>query len=171
MRRTILHLALVGLALILSVATAFAEPPTKLYGIPFGGGYRDFQVLGPVSQSEIWLLANTDYYSETGVSTARCELFSTDGTVAGTRKLVDVVPEGTCGPISKGRIFDGARFYFGMERKLTAGISEGNELQIVSTAEASQKVIFPGAPSSFPDNFIQFKGRIYFAATNLSNGR
>lgn len=162
-----------ALTLLINLTFAFATPPTELTASPFVDrpGYYDFQVLGPVSAGEFWFLANTTTYPSTMADTRRCDLFTSDGTDSGTRKLAEVVSSGKCGPVTKSRVFDGKNFYFGMERVYDVGTSEGIELQIVGPATAVQIAIEPGLIGSSPDSFLVANGRVYFSAQNYNTGR
>jgi len=166
MGRTLKNIAVVILAALIPLVSSFAAPPIKLTVAPFDGRASNVQVLGPVSSTQFWVLANTRYSSP-----PKCELFVSDGTDLGTHKLVDVVSDGTCGPITTSRVFDGKTFYFGMERLNSTGISEGVELQTVTETSATQSVISPGLVGSNPDSFVLYMGTVYFAATESMYGR
>ena len=167
MKRPIITLAAIALAVLSPLSALFAQTPTKLTVNPFGTStsYTDVQMLGQVSYSQFWVLANRSFAPK------KCELFVSDGTDAGTRKLAEVVSDGTCGTISKSRSFTGGKFFFGMERLNALGISEGVELQIVGDGVAIQVAIEPGILSSNPDSFVELGGSVYFAAQNGTTGR
>jgi len=101
------------------------------------------------------------------------ELWSTDGTPAGTRRVKDVNPGLPDGNPSQ-LVLVGNRVFFqaidnanGTELWRTDGTEQGTEL----VRDIDPRIPFPGLPrSSFPFDFTPFADRLFFTADDGSNG-
>ncbi len=93
------------------------------------------------------------------------ELWRSDGTQAGTRLLQDINPTGDSDPSGFG--VAGSRVIFSAFRP-----ADGDELwQTDGTTSSLVQNIAPGLEGSFPQDFTEFNGVIYFAADDGFNGR
>jgi ELWxxDGT repeat protein len=96
------------------------------------------------------------------------ELWTSDGTEAGTRMVVDLYP----GPRSSSPTLTfatGTKVYFAADDGLT-----GNELWETDGTEAGTRQLAdlnPGPESSLPQNLSVVNGRLWFSATTRSQGR
>jgi ELWxxDGT repeat protein len=108
------------------------------------------------------------------------ELYVTDGTAEGTQLVADIYP----GEANYGNVNPGAyptnlvefndKLYFtanngenGNELYVSDGTAEGTELLVdLRTGED----IFGNTYGSYPDNFLEFNGKLYFSADNGENG-
>jgi ELWxxDGT repeat protein len=108
------------------------------------------------------------------------ELYVTDGTAEGTQLVADIYPgkdnygNGNPGAYPTNLVEFNDKLYF------TANNGEnGNELYVSDgTAEGTQLLadlrtgedIFGNTYGSYPDNFLEFNGKLYFSADNGENG-
>lgn len=102
---------------------------------------------------------NILFYNFTSSDPTMDEVWISDGTVEGTEKLTDM---GTSGPINDPMVAAGTNLYFraaddaaGIELYKTDGTAGGTGLV---------KDLDEGAGDSFPENFVEFMGEIYFVA-------
>jgi ELWxxDGT repeat protein len=95
------------------------------------------------------------------------QLFMSDGTAAGTKRLNQVTPDVASSPSNLARVgdslfFQGNRAPFGVELWQTDGTAEGTAL--------AQDVL-AGTPSSYPGSLTVSGHRLFFVASDLSNHR
>ncbi|MEQ8626455.1 T9SS type A sorting domain-containing protein [Ekhidna sp.] len=102
---------------------------------------------------------NILFYNWTASDVTKDEVWISDGTIAGTEKLTDIL---TSGPINDPMVASGNNLFFraadddaGIELYKTDGTAPGTGLV---------KDLDEGAGDSFPENFIDYMGEIYFVA-------
>ena len=110
------------------------------------------------------------------------ELWVTDGTTEGTQLLLDIDPDtGNYGYVdgsyASNFIEFNSKLYFsandgenGNELWVSDGTTEGTQLLLdISPGTSNYDYAYPS--SSFPDNFTEFDGKLYFTANDGENGR
>lgn len=129
-------------------------------------GTRVLSTSVPYNNRTIAACAGRVYFAAADAATG-VELWSTDGTVAGTALAADLTPaEGVSSGIGW-VVSDGTRVY------LTANIGIGQEVYTFTPATNAWTVlkdIEPGPASSFPQDLTFAAGRIYFLATTNAHG-
>ncbi|MEQ9007434.1 MAG: T9SS type A sorting domain-containing protein, partial [Ekhidna sp.] len=102
---------------------------------------------------------NILFYNWTASDVTKDEVWISDGTIAGTEKLTDIL---TSGRINDPMVASGSNLFFraadddaGIELYKTDGTAPGTGLV---------KDLDEGAGDSFPENFIDYMGEIYFVA-------
>ncbi len=143
---------LLPLAVAFATGVAGSQTPTRLANIntpstPVGSDPREFTALG-----NQWL------FSARTPSAGR-ELWSTDGTAAGTQLLVDIVPGAASSDVEKLLSVNGRVVFFADNRFWA---TDGTAVGTVSLAAIE--------PVSYPDNWAQNRSTVLFSARDLASG-
>ena len=136
-------------------ALATLSPPDP----PFPGGFGGCPQTTPV------VLNGNVYFSAADGSSGQ-ELWTTDGTVAGTHRVADINP-GAADAFPCYLAVLGSRIYFAATGPNGTELwsSDGSTVGTMQVAD-----IAPGPVGSNPFNLVAFKGRLYFSATDGLNG-
>lgn len=139
--------------------------PTPVAAAPFGPSPER---LADVSVHGRGVVLGGRLYFAGEDATHGVELWSTDGTAAGTRMVRDLVP-GTSGSTPTGLTVYGGRVLFRANDPAV-----GNELWSSDGTAAGTRLvrdIYPGGTSSTPGELTVAGGRLYFAASHPGFGR
>jgi len=136
-------------------ALASLSPPAPSFPGRFGGCQQTTPVV----------LNGKIYFSAADGSSGQ-ELWTTDGTVAGTHRVADINP-GTADAFPCYLAVLGSRIYFAATGPSGTELwsSDGSTVGTVPVAD-----IAPGPVDSNPFNLVAFKGRLYFSATDGLKG-
>ncbi len=150
------HLPL--LTLMLGCASAYGQA-TLLKDIYPGAGNGVFYVVGTAVMNDKLYFAAQD-------TALNMELWSTDGTTAGTAEIADIDPNGGSGP-SRFHVFNN-NVYFAAETP-----NEGTELYKTDGTTAGTamiKDIWSGITGSWPGNFCNYNNKLFFTAEEPASG-